>query len=220
MSSSQKHLDVFVTGATGYLAKPLIPRLLSRGHRVFALARPGSEGRVPTGATVVIGQALDPATWARHVPRHATLVHLIGTPHPGPHKAKEFEAVDRVSVDAAVAAAKSAGVARFVYLSIAHPAPMMHAYIRVREAGEAAIRASGIPAVFVRPWYVLGPGHWWPLALVPGYWLGRLLPWTREIATRLSLVTLPQMTRALVGAIENPIEGPIRIVDVPMIRAS
>jgi uncharacterized protein YbjT (DUF2867 family) len=30
---------VFVTGATGYMGRALIPRLLARGHRVLALAR-------------------------------------------------------------------------------------------------------------------------------------------------------------------------------------
>jgi len=32
----------------------------------------------------------------------------------------------------------------------------------------------------VRPWYVLGPGHWWPYALVPFYWIAELLPPARE----------------------------------------
>lgn len=72
-------------------------------------------------------------------------------------------------------------------------------------------------ATFLRPWYVLGPGHRWPYALIPFYWLLERLPGTRETARRLGLVTLPQMIAALVDAIENPADG-IRIVDVPAIR--
>jgi hypothetical protein len=34
---------VFVTAGTGYIGRPLIERLLQRGHLVHALARSGSE---------------------------------------------------------------------------------------------------------------------------------------------------------------------------------
>ena len=72
-----------------------------------------------------------------------------------------------------------AGDAHVVYVSVAQPAPMMHAYIAVRAEGEAALAASGLTATVLRPWYVLGPGHWWPLTLVPLYAIARLLPSTR-----------------------------------------
>src|SRR2546421_200611 len=41
---------------------------------------------------------------------------------------------------------------------VAQPASMMQAFVAVRAEGEALIRASGMKATFVRPWYVLGPG--------------------------------------------------------------
>jgi uncharacterized protein YbjT (DUF2867 family) len=81
------------------------------------------------------------------------------------------------------------------------------------------LRASGLNATIVRPWYVLGPGHWWPYALVPGYWLAEAFPPTRELALRLGLVTVAQMVSALVAAVEHPASG-LRIVDVPAIRAA
>jgi len=45
----------------------------------------------------------------------------------------------------------------------------MKPYVDTRIAAEAAIEAAAIPATVVRPWYVLGPGHRWPLVLVPFY---------------------------------------------------
>ena len=158
------------------MGRALIELLLSRGHAVHALARPGSETRVAKGAIAVTGDALDAATFARAIPPRATLVHLVGTPHPSPAKAAEFERVDRVSIGAATSAAASARAAHFIYVSVAHPAPVMHAYIVVREQGEALVGATGIPATILRPWYVLGPGHYWPYLLVPFYALGRLFP--------------------------------------------
>jgi len=146
-----------------------------------------------------------------------TFIHLIGVPHPSPAKAAQFRAVDLPSIQIAVKAAREAGIRHFIYLSVAQPASMMEAFIAVRAEGEALIRSSGMKATFVRPWYVLGPGHWWPYALVPFYWLAELLPPTRESARRLGLVTISQMLNALAWAVEHPADG-IRILDVPAIR--
>ena len=93
----------------------------------------------------------------------------------------------------------------------------MKAFIEVRSAGEAMIRESGLDATFVRPWYVLGPGHWWAYATLPVYWILERIPSTRESAQRLGLVTINQMVQALMWEIENPPTG-VRIADVPKIR--
>ena len=209
---------VFVTGGTGYIGRSLIAALLARGHAVFALARSASLKKLPAGVVPVIGDALEASSYAASVPPGATLVHLIGTPHPGPGKADEFRRVDLESVRAATAAALSAGVRHFVYLSVAQPAPVMQAYVAVRAEGEALVRASGIPATVLRPWYVLGPGHRWPYALLPAYALARMLPSTRDSAERLGLVHLRDMVAALVAAIESPPASGVRIVGVPEIR--
>ena len=211
-------LSVFVTGGTGYIGRPLIRALLDRGDAVHALVRPGSEHRLPAGATPHAGDALDAATFAAAIPRGATVVHLVGTPHPNPSKAAEFERVDLQSIRATTTAARDAGAAHIVYVSVAHPAPMMRAYIAARSAGEALVRATGIPSTILRPWYVLGPGHTWPYVLVPIYALLRVLPRTRDTARRLGLVTRAQMVDALAHAVANPPAG-VRIVEVPEIAA-
>ena len=210
---------VFVTGATGYLAQALIPTLAARGHTVRALVRPGAPGRLPAAAIPVEGNALDGASFSGAIAPADTLVHLVGTPHPSPRQAAEFERVDLGSIRAAVAAALAAGSVRhLVYLSVAHPAPTMRAYVAARERGEATVAASRIPATVLRPWYVLGPGHRWPYLLVPLYAVARLVPSTRATALRLGLVTRAQMTAALVRAVETPPATGVRFVEVPEIR--
>jgi uncharacterized protein YbjT (DUF2867 family) len=197
-------VNVFVTGATGYLGRPLVAALAARGHRVRALTRRPSRSGLPDGCEPVAGNALDADTFVSAVGGCDTFVHLVGTPRPNPSKARQFETVDLVSIQAAVSAARRAGVRHFVYVSVAHPAPVMHAYIAVRQRGEALVRELHIPATILRPWYVLGPGHWWPYALVPIYALLRRLPATAAGARRLELVTHTQMVAALVHAVEHP----------------
>ena len=206
--------SICVTGGTGYIGQRLIPLLTKRGHEIKAVVRPGSAEKLFRGVPVVLADPLQKNSYTDSIRGCDTFVHLIGVPHPSPAKAAEFRAIDLPSVQVAVKAASEAGIRHFIYLSVAQPAPMMEAFIAVRAEGEALIRASGMKATFVRPWYVLGPGHRWPYALLPFYWVAELWPPTRESARRLGLITISQMLNALVWAVENP-PADIGIMDVP-----
>jgi uncharacterized protein YbjT (DUF2867 family) len=192
--------------------------LIAKGYRVHALVRAGSEAKLPPGAHPVVGNALDAASFVDAIPRGSTIVHLVGTPHPRPAKAAEFRSIDLASIQATTAAASRAGAAHLVYVSAAHPAPVMKAYIAARVAGEALVAATGIPATILRPWYVLGPGHRWPYALLPFYALMRAFPATRDSARRLGLVSRQSMIAALLRAVEAAPAGGVRTVEVPEIR--
>jgi uncharacterized protein YbjT (DUF2867 family) len=210
---------VFVAGGTGYLGRALIPLLLAHGHRVRALARRGSESKVPGGCDIVTGDPFSRATFAQAIAPADTYVQLVGVPHPSPSKATQFVEIDLRSAVESIAAAKDAGIAHFVYVSGAQPAPVMQAYQAARGEAERVLAASGLNHTILRPWYVLGPGHRWPYVLLPAYWLLEQLPATREAAQRLGLVTLDQMVSALVAAVENP-PAQSRLVAVPEIKAS
>ena len=209
--------SICVTGGTGYIGSRLIPLLADRGHQLKAVVRPGSETKLPAGVSAVVADPLKPDSYTQSIGGCDAFIHLIGISHPSPAKAAQFRAIDLPSVQVAAKAARDAGIQHFIYLSVAHPAPMMQEFIAVRTEGEALLRASGMKATFVRPWYVLGPGHWWPYALLPFYWAAELLPATRESARRLGLITISQMLRALVWAVANPPDD-IRILDVPHMR--
>jgi uncharacterized protein YbjT (DUF2867 family) len=83
----------------------------------------------------------------------------------------------------------------------------MHAYVAARAQAEALSRQSGVPATVLRPWYVLGPGHRWPLLLAPAYWIAERPGPTRELPWRLGLVSIGQMVKALTQAVESPHES-------------
>jgi uncharacterized protein YbjT (DUF2867 family) len=212
--------NIFLSGGTGYIGKYLSTKLLERGHRLSVLARSGSEAKVQPGAAVVAGDALKSSTFGHAVESGSTFVHLTGVAHPAPWKEAEFRAIDLVSLQASSEAACAAGVAHFVYVSVAHPAPAMKAYIEVRMECEQILANTGLPQTILRPWYVLGPGHRWPVALRPIYALLEANPSTRVGALRLGLVTLQEMTSALVWAVENPAAEGSQIMDVPAIRAA
>ena len=211
--------SVFVTGGTGYIGRRVADALLTRGHRVRALVRRGSEGKAPAGCEVVIGVPFDRATFVRSVGQGDTFLQLLGVPHPSPAKAQQFIDIDLKSATESIGAASEAGAGHFVYVSVAQPAPVMQAYQQARGQAERTLNLSGLRRTIVRPWYVLGPGHRWPYVLLPVYWTLERIPSTRESALRLGLVTIDQIVAALVEAVENPPERE-RIVGVSEIRAA
>ena len=210
---------VFITGGTGYIGSALIPILMERGHRLRVLVRPSSKAKVPAECEVVSGNALDANSYRQLIRPADTFIHLVGVPHPSPAKAAQFRAIDLVAAREAINACAELGMHHFIYLSVAHPAPMMRDYIAVRAECEQMIQERHLNSTILRPWYVLGQGHRWPNALLPFYKAAEWLPFTRASALRLGLVTLEQLIIALVEAVESPVQG-TRVVEVPEIRSA
>lgn len=221
LPKSAEFRRVFITGGTGYIGSSLIPILLERGHRVRVLIRPGSKAKVDAACEVVSGDALDANTYRQLIRPSDTFIHMVGVRHPSPAKAGEFRAIDLVSAREAITVCAELGIRHFIYLSVAHPAPlsMMKDYIAVRTECEQMIQERRLNSTILRPWYVLGPGHRWPYLLLPFYKACEWLPFTRATAQRLGLVTLDQMILALIEAVESPVQG-IRIAGVPEIRSA
>ena len=212
--------QVFIAGGTGYIGTRLIKRLLKKGYTVTAMVRKGSEEKVPAGAKIVIADPFNHETFMAAVPINAVFVQLLGVSHPSPRKAVQFNSIDLRSAQASLLAAKAAGVNHFIYVSVAmEPSSMMHAYQEIRKAGEALCLRSNIPSTFIRPWYVLGPGHYWPILLLPLYGIAGLIPSLRKKATAFGLVTIHQMVQALVNTIcAEPVA--CRIMEIAEIRKS
>lgn len=211
-------MQIFITGGTGYIGSRLLRILTARGHEVVALVRPGSEGKLPPGCRAVVADPFEASSFADQIPAGCTFVQLLGVPHPSPRKRRQFYEIDLRSAQASAAAAKQAGAGHFVYVSVSQtPTKIMADYQKVRALGEQAVRETGLPHTFVRPWYVVGPGHWWPVLFWPLFKILETLPATRAKALDLGLVTLAEMLRALVFAVENPPETE-RVLNVPDIK--
>jgi hypothetical protein len=137
---------------------------------------------------------------------HSRIRKKCITPTPPDNSLREAEqcrSVDLVALQQSVAAAKHAAVKHLVFVSVAHPAPAMKAYVAIRIQCERILQESGLTATIVRPWYVLGPGHYWPYVLLPIYKALEAIPSTRESAIRLGLVTRSQMVNTLASAVAS-----------------
>jgi uncharacterized protein YbjT (DUF2867 family) len=211
--------QIFITGGTGYMGSRLIKRLLEKSYTVKALVRKGSENKLPKGCDYLTGNPFDAKSFEKEIPSHATFVQLLGVAHPSPKKKEEFKTIDLASAKASASAAKEAGVKHFVYVSVAQtPTNIMKDYQQCRAMGETCIRSTEIPATFIRPWYVVGPGHYWPLLFSPLFKIMEWIPSTSQKAKALRLVSLKQILNTLVYAIEHAPDKGVDIIEIERIR--
>ena len=210
--------EVFITGGTGYIGTRLIRQLLRNDHRVMALVRKGSENKVPAGAEIVISDPFDANTFQQYIPKDAVFIQLLGVSHPSPAKGEQFRQIDLRSVKASADAAAIAGVSHFIYISVSMtPSKIMAAYQSVRKEGEEYCMSKNLNCTFIRPWYVLGPGHWWPIVLLPFYGIAMLIPAWNKKAKAMGLVTISQMINTLVKTVESNPEKK-RIIEIEKIK--
>lgn len=141
-----------VVGATGVLGRATVPELLRHGQRVRALVRDTrhTEDLARAGVELVEGDLTDAASLeaaCKGVMRVFACAHaLLG------RGANRSAQVDHVGHSALVAAARGAGVARFVYTSVMgaredHPIDFWRTKFEIEEV----LRESGLPFTILRP---------------------------------------------------------------------
>ncbi len=146
---------VLVTGATGYIGRQLVERLLAAGHQVRCLVRnPGRAGSLPAAAEVVQGDVLRRGTLAaalRGVESAYYLVHSMADGESG------FAQRDRTAAHNFAAEAQSAGVRRVIYLGGLGSGSMSE-HLKSRQDTGNTLRAFGPPVVEFRAGIIVGAG--------------------------------------------------------------
>jgi nucleoside-diphosphate-sugar epimerase len=164
---------VLVTGASGFIGRVLVERLLEAGYDVRAATR---DGRSFPGSVDVadISAPIDTVDWKPILAGVDFVVHLAGLVHVANRYGTPvtFDSINRQTTKNLARAAKEAGVARFVFISSVRaqtgssadrpvretdvPRPT-NDYGRSKLAAEDEVRASGVPFTILRPVAVYGP---------------------------------------------------------------
>jgi nucleoside-diphosphate-sugar epimerase len=181
---------VLVTGASGFVGGVLCAALLEQGHAVDALVR--RAGSEPPGTRGVVGDLSSGAGVADAVASASPeCVFHLAAEIASQRSARKIREVNvagtQLLLDACLrltgegTGATSAAVAgpRIVFASTvvtgdAHgallreddPLPVQTPYGISKQEGERLVRASGLPAVIVRPSHVYGPGGWYAGELI------------------------------------------------------
>jgi uncharacterized protein YbjT (DUF2867 family) len=152
-------MKVFLTGATGFVGRHMLQRLLSEGHSVRAVVRDSTKvADAAKGAVeyctgdVVSGKGLDEGMQGCDA-----VIHLVGIIME--KGSNTFEAVHHLGVRNVVDAAQRNGIKRFVLMSaLGARADGVAEYQTSKWKGEEELRKSGIPYCILRPSLIFGVG--------------------------------------------------------------
>jgi NADH dehydrogenase len=188
---------ILVTGGSGFVGGHVVHELRGRGLPVRCLVRDPHKGAklAAWGCELVQGDMADLASLGRAVEGAETVVHLVAIRQ---GRRRDFQ---RIMVDGArdlLAAARAAGVGRFVHMSALGTSEQtkdLVPYYGAKWDAEELVRGSGLPHVIFRPSFVFARdggilptfvklARFAPVTPITGSGKQRLQPiWADDLAT-------------------------------------
>jgi NADH dehydrogenase len=188
---------ILVTGGTGFVGPKVVHALRAQERDVRCLVRkPGRAGTLNAwGCEVVQGDVTDAESLRRATEGCDAVVHLVAIIA---GSRDDFGRVMTGGTQNAIAAAKSAGISRFVLMSalgVSEQTRTLVPYYEAKWEMEEAVRDSGLDHVIFRPSFVFGRDggvlplfvrqvRWAPVTPVIGSGERRLQPiWVDDVAS-------------------------------------
>lgn len=157
-SSETQNRIILVTGATGYIASRLIPRLLELGYHVRCLARKPQKLKHRTWFSkveIIAGDVTRPASLPAVMQGVSAAYYLIHSMSAG----HGYHQIDLGSARNFAGAAKKAGVEHIIYVGgLADPNAKLALHLLSRIKTGAALREAGVPVTEFRAGVIAGPG--------------------------------------------------------------
>ncbi len=143
---------ILVTGASGFVGRHVVAALRADGREVRELVRAAGKAQ---GAAAV-GDVTDPASLRAAVAGCDTVIHLVAIRQGRP---EQFQRVMVEGTRNLLAAAKEAGVKRFVHMSALGTSEQTRSlvpYFGAKWTQEQDVKTSGLPYVIFRPSFIFG----------------------------------------------------------------
>lgn len=214
---------VLVTGATGFVGRRLVPRLVEQGVDVRAMTR--NPDRYTGGDEAVVrGDVDDPSSLPAALAGVGVAIYLIhALDHP------DFERRDAAAARAFGAAAAEAGVRQIVYLGgLGADDEKLSPHLRSRREVEALLGEAGVPVTVLRAAIVVGNGgiSWELTRQLVKNLPAMVVP--RWVSTRTQPIALEDVVRYLAGVIDHPdalgrtfeIGGPEQLTYLEMLQVA
>ncbi len=189
---------ILVTGATGFIGRRIVARLVERGEEVRRLVRPGPNSQ-PSGLPAVhfvTGDITDPESLKAACDGVDMVVHTVAViREKGP---ATFQSINVQGTQNVVKAAEEAGVRKIVHLSAIGVGPEPRfPYLRSKWQAEEAIIDSRMRHVILRPSLVFGPGDEFVNALAATIRVGPVVPFIGSGKARFQPIHVEDVARCV-----------------------
>jgi uncharacterized protein YbjT (DUF2867 family) len=200
---------IAITGANGFVGRHVIAALLEgeAPDEIRAIVRDPDRARselTSAGLDLRRADVTDPASLAGVFDGVDVVVHTVAIPT---EREASFERVNAEGTRAVVREAERAGVRRIVHLSAIGASPESpYPFLRSKGQGQAAVTASAVPHVVLRPSVLFGPGDdffprlrfslRFPVVPLPGGGVARFQP-----------LHVLDLARTIVVAARGPVAG-------------
>jgi uncharacterized protein YbjT (DUF2867 family) len=190
---------IVIIGATGYIGRHLVARLVAQGERPRCVVRQGAKlDRFPTDKVEIVrGDITDPSTLPAAMRAADSVVHAAAVvANIKQSKTVNYKRINAVGTSNVADAAKEAGVRHFVHIGgMSTLAGTADSYIRTRYDGEQHVKSSGIAYSILQPSILFGDGAAFftalaglakvaPIVPVPGNGKLRFQPiWVDDVVT-------------------------------------
>lgn len=198
---------VLITGGTGFVGREVVRQLHGAGHAIRLLVRDMQSVAVRRaveqfGVQPCPGNVLLPDAVGSAMRGVDAVIHLVGII--SEYGDQTFENVHTRATQNVVAAARAAGVRRFVHMSALGTRPNARArYHQTKWAAEEAVRASGLAWTIFRPSIIYGPDDGFVNLFARMSRFSPVIPLIVGGHTRLHPIPVADVARAFVGALPH-----------------
>ena len=150
-------MRIFLAGGTGFVGGHVRCALLENGHELRLLSHRRHAGTEP-GIEAVEGDVTRPETLAAAMQECDAVINLVGIIREFPARGITFEKLHVEATKNLLAAARHAGIRRFIQMSALGARPdAVSRYHQTKYQAEEAVRTSGLDWTIFRPSVIFGP---------------------------------------------------------------
>ncbi|MGH8004692.1 MAG: complex I NDUFA9 subunit family protein [Limisphaerales bacterium] len=203
-AGSERSRAIFVAGATGFVGRHIVKKLVAHGHSVIALAHKRLD-EVLKGAAVEKreGSILDLNSLRSAIKEVESIVNAVGIIKEV--KDKTFDGIHRQGVENLIAAARENGIKRFIHISaLGAGTGIDTAYFRTKEAGEKGLMNSGLDWTIFRPAMIFGTGDGFSTEILNLMKKGPFIPVIGKGDYKLQLVYIEDVAEYVAQALKKP----------------
>ena len=152
-------MNIFVTGATGYVGRFIVQELVKKGHNAYCLVREKNLQQITRHEQIypIFGDVTRPETL--NMKECEAVIHLVAIIRENHFRNITFERLNFQATKNVMDATIGRGIKRFIHMSALGASPdALTPYLRTKGRAQQIVEQSGLEYTIFRPSFIFGPG--------------------------------------------------------------